>query len=381
MKEEMLQYLDSCQEELKQLIRDLCAIPAPSHHEENRAAFCKEWFEKAGGKGVYIDEALNVICPHRVRENGLVTVFMAHTDTVFPDREPMPFYEDEETFRCPGVGDDTANLAVMMICARYFLQKDIPAETGILFVANSCEEGLGNLKGSRAIAKAYGERIKAWVSFDGFRLDKITCKAVGSHRYRVTVRTEGGHSFGAFGNRNAIAVLSSIIGTLYTVKVPQENGSKTTYNVGTVSGGTSVNTIAQEAEMLFEYRSDSRVCLEKMEAMFHKVLDAYRATGVEIGLELVGDRPCAGNVDPEAQKALEERAAGSIRAVTAQEPVYLSGSTDCNIPLSLGIPALCLGVCEAKGAHTREETLYLKSLAPGCRLCMDFIGHFFEIRD
>jgi len=133
--------------------------------------------------------------------------------------------------------------------------------------------------------------------------------------------------------------------------------------------------------MLFEYRSDSRVCLEKMEAMFHKVLDAYRATGVEIGLELVGDRPCAGNVDPEAQKALEERAAGSIRAVTAQEPVYLSGSTDCNIPLSLGIPAVCLGVCEAKGAHTREETLYLKSLAPGCRLCMDFIGHFFENRD
>lgn len=381
MNEEMLGYLTQCQEELKQLIRDLCAIPAPSHKEEKRAAFCKEWFEKAGGKGVYIDEALNVICPHHVTAEGPITVFMAHTDTVFPDLEPMPFYEDAETFRCPGVGDDTANLAIMMLCARYFLQKDIPGQTGILFVANSCEEGLGNLKGSRAIAKAYGERIKAWVSFDGFRLDKITSKAVGSHRYRVTVRTEGGHSFGAFGNRNAIAVLSSIIGTLYTVKVPQEGSSKTTYNVGTVSGGTSVNTIAQEAEILFEYRSDSRACLEKMKAMFEKVLEAYRATGVEIGVELVGDRPCAGNVDPEAQHALEAVARERILGICGTEPLYLSGSTDCNIPLSLGIPAVCLGLCEASGAHTRGETLYLKSLEPGSRFCMDFLCHFFESRD
>ncbi len=220
MENEMLHYLEDCQEELKQLIRELCAIPAPSHHEEQRAAFCKEWFEKNGGKDVFIDEALNVICPHHVRSEGPLTVFMAHTDTVFPDREPMPFFEDEETFRCPAVGDDTANLAVMMLCARYFLQRDIPGTDGILFVANSCEEGLGNLKGSRTIAKAYGDRIRAWVSFDGFRLDKIVSKAVGSHRYLVTVRTEGGHSFGAFGNRNAIAVLSSVISTVNSWSSP-----------------------------------------------------------------------------------------------------------------------------------------------------------------
>lgn len=379
MCEEMLVYLESCQEELKRLIRDLCAIPAPSHHEQRRAAFCKEWLERNGGKGVFIDEALNVICPHHVTEEGPLTVFMAHTDTVFPDMEPMPFLEDEETFRCPAVGDDTANLAVMLICARYFLQRDIPAPTGILFVANSCEEGLGNLKGSRAIAKAYGSRIKTWISFDGFRLDKITNRAVGSHRYQVTVRTEGGHSFGAFGNRNAIAVLASIINTFYTVKVPQEGNSKTTYNVGTISGGTSVNTIAQEAGMLYEYRSDNRVCLEKMKTMFEKVLDAYRATGVEIDVELVGDRPCAGNVDPQAQLALENMAEKAILAVTGNNPAYSSGSTDCNIPLSLGIPSVCLGLVEAVGAHTRSETLYLRSLAPGSRLCMEFMKKFFAV--
>ena len=377
MTNEMSAYLASCQEELKQLIRDLCAIPAPSHHEEKRAAFCKAWFENAGGKGVYIDEALNVICPHHVTENSRVVVFMAHTDTVFPDMEPMPFVETEETFQCPGVGDDTANLAVMMICARYFLRNDIAPKTGILFVANSCEEGLGNLKGCRAIVKEYGNRMDALITFDGFRLDKITNRAVGSHRYRVNVKTEGGHSFGAFGNRNAIAVLSSMISTLYSVKVPQEDGSKTTYNVGTVTGGTSVNTIAQEAEMLYEYRSDNKNCLAKMEDMFRKVVEAYRATGVEVEVELVGDRPCAGNVDPDAQAALNALSADSVRRTTCQEPFYSSGSTDCNIPLSVGIPAVCMGLVVASGAHTRAETLQLSSLPHGSELCMDFLCHFF----
>ena len=305
-------------------------------------------------------------------------VFMAHTDTVFPNMEPMPFYEDETTFRCPGVCDDTTNLAVLMLCAKYMMTHNIKPHTGVLFVANSCEEGLGNLKGCRAIVAKYGSRMDALVTFDGFRLDKITNQAVGSHRYRVTVKTEGGHSFGAFGNRNAIAVLSSMIGTLYSVKVPQEGTSKTTYNVGTIQGGTSVNTIAQEAEMLYEYRSDNRNCLAKMEDMFAKVVDAYRATGVEIEVEKVGDRPCGGFVDPDAQEKLNGMSAESIRRVTGAEPMYLSGSTDCNIPLSVGIPSVCLGLCVATGAHTRTETLYLSSLPQGSCFCMDFLCHFFD---
>lgn len=378
MTTQMQAYLEASQEELKQLIRDLCAIPAPSHHEEKRAAFCKEWFEANGGKDVYIDEALNVICPHHVTDDNRIVVFMAHTDTVFPDLEPMPFVETEETFQCPAVCDDTTNLAVMMICARYFLQHDIAPKTGILFIANSCEEGLGNLKGSRAIVEQFGSRMDALVTFDGLRLNKITNHAVGSHRYRVTVKTEGGHSFGAFGNRNAIAVLASMIDTLYSVKVPKEDNSKTTYNVGTISGGTSVNTIAQEVQMLYEYRSDNRNCLAKMEDMFHKVVEAYRAMGVEVEVELVGNRPCGGDVDPEAQTALNALAAESICRVTGEEPVYLSGSTDCNIPLSVGIPAVCMGVCVGAGAHTRTETLNLSSLPQGSTLCMDFLCHFFH---
>ena len=374
---EMQAYLDASQEELKQLIRELCAIPAPSHHEEKGAAFCKNWFASIGAKGVYIDEALNVVCPHYVSENGPVTVFMAHTDTVFPDLEPMPFIETEDTFRCPGVCDDTANLAVMMLCAKYFIQNDIPGKTGILFVANSCEEGLGNLKGCRAIANHYGKRMESLVTFDGHNLHAVVHHAVGSHRYQVTVKTEGGHSFVDFGNRNAIAVLSEMISQLYRIEVPTEGSSKTTYNVGTISGGTSVNTICQEATMLYEYRSDSHICLQKMKEMFEQVIEAYRTAGIKIEVELLGERPCSANVDATALEALKQKAADSVLRITGQEAKFVSASTDCNIPLSLGIPSVCMGVCEASGLHTREEVLFLRSLPQGSALCMDFLCHFF----
>ena len=377
MTEEMKLWLADHQEELKQLIRDLCAIPAPSHHEERRAEFCKAWFEANGGKGVYIDEALNVVCPYCVTEDGPVMVFMAHTDTVFPDMEPMPFYEDETTFRCPGVCDDTTNLAVLMLCAKYMMENNIEPHTGVLFVANSCEEGLGNLKGCRQIAADYGKRMTALVTVDGASLDKVVTEAVGSHRYQVTVKTEGGHSFGAFGNRNAIAYLASMIDTLYDVKVPQEGSSKTTYNVGLISGGTSVNTIAQEASMLYEYRSDNYNCLLKMQKMFEAVVEAYRAMGITVEVELVGNRPCASGVDPNAHQALIDDAFDSIRRVLGVEALLRSGSTDCNIPLSMGIPAICIGVCRATGVHTREECLDLTSLHDGCLLCMDFLCHYF----
>lgn len=374
---EMQAYLSASQEELKALIRALCAIPAPSHHEEKRAVFCKNWFESIGAKGVFIDEALNVVCPHHVTEDGPVTVFMAHTDTVFPDLEPMPFRETEDTFQCPGVCDDTANLAVMMLCARYFIQNDIPGNTGILFVANSCEEGLGNLKGCRAIAQRYGSRLQRLISFDGHSLNAVVHHAVGSHRYQVTVKTEGGHSFVDFGNRNAIAVLSEMVTRLYRIEVPSEPGSKTTYNVGTISGGTSVNTICQEASMLYEYRSDNHLCLRKMQQSFRQVIEAYRAMGIDVEVELLGERPCAANVNEEALEHLKSLAAESILQVTGREAKFVSGSTDCNIPLSLGIPSVCMGVCIASGLHTRGETLQLDSLPQGSQLCMRFLCHFF----
>lgn len=357
---------------LVELIETLSAIPAPSHHEERRAAFVKAWFEENGFSGVTIDAAKNVIAPVNCTPGCEVVVFMAHTDTVFPDMEPMPLRREGDRLCCPGVGDDTANLAALMLAARYFRAEPQTADCGFLFVANSCEEGLGNLKGCRQLMQDYAGRVREVISFDG-GLGGICNKAVGSARYRVTVRTEGGHSFGAFGNRNAIHLLSSMIGTLYVVKPPVDGDSKTTYNVGKIEGGTSVNTIAQEASMLYEYRSDSRACMAQMQAMFESVIAAYRSMGIEVEVELLGERPCMGELDPARQQALEARLCSAIRAEAGVEPSFHSSSTDCNIPFSLGIPAICTGVYCGQGAHTREEFIELSSLPAGFRMMLSFL--------
>lgn len=372
---EMERYIEASRDELLQLIRDLCAIPAPSHREGKRAVFCRDWFAQNGGKNVVIDEALNVICAHGDPDGDLI-VFMAHTDTVFPDLDPMPFVEKNGKMYCPGVTDDTANLAVLMICARYMLRQKLTEGLGMLFVANSCEEGLGNLKGCRRIMETYGSRVRELITLDGTNLRAIVTDAVGSHRYRVVVRTEGGHSFGDFGKPNAIHRLSAIINTLYGIGVPVEGNSKTTYNVGLISGGTSVNTIAQQAEMLYEYRSDNLNCLRLMEAKFWEIIDHYREAGVDVEVERIGERPCSGEIDPSARKALLDRCGAAVRAAVGMEAVFSSGSTDANIPLSMGIPAACISVCNGGKCHTRQEWLDVNSLPDGCRLFMHLLGSY-----
>lgn len=370
----MKNYAVGCQPRLQALIKNMCKIPAPSHHEQRRAEFVCKWFRDQSFPA-YIDEALNVICPWGVTDENDVIAVMAHTDTVFPDLTPMPFEETARYFRCPGVTDDTAHLAVLMICARYFMKNYPAPSTGILFIANSCEEGLGNLKGSREIVKQYGARMQALVTLDGgSTLQRVVNEAVGSHRYRVTVRTEGGHSFNAFGNRNAIHVLSQMIGALYTVEVPQKENSKTTYNVGTIEGGTSVNTIAQEARMLYEYRSDDRDCLARMKQMFFDVVEDYRSRGYDVEVELIGDRPCTGDVDPKKQRELEALVDASIRRVTGKSADFASGSTDCNAALAEGIPSVCVSACLGGNCHTREEYLDLDSLGDGVCLTMDLFS-------
>ena len=372
MRENVKRYILECQEELKQLIRDLCAIPAPSNREEQRAAFCKKWFEDNGVKDVLIDEALNVICSHNVTSNNDLVVFAAHTDTVFPDLAPLPFAEKDGIMYCPGVTDDTAHLAVLMLCARYIIRSAIPTRTGILFVANSGEEGLGNLKGIRAVVAQYGSRMKAFITLDDTRLTNIVTRTVGSHRYRITATTDGGHSFRDFGNRNAIQVLASLVDALYRIPVPKYGDSHTTYNVGTFTGGTSVNTIAQTAEMLYEYRSDNHQCLAEMKAAFESAISQVYEDGATLSVENIGQRPCAGDVDPVAWDALIHTVQTAIFRVTGQEAVFTAGSTDCNIPLSIGVPSVCIGACVGGGCHTREEWLDTTSLVDGCSL-------FFEV--
>ena len=368
----MKQYIEKSREELFSLFRTLCLIPAPSHHEEKRAAFCKEWLENAGAKGVYIDKALNVIYPLHCEGSNEITVFVAHTDTVFPDTEPMPYTDDGEYVRCPGAGDDTASLAVMLMAAKYCMEKKIEPAGGILFVANSCEEGLGNLKGTRQLFADYQGRIKQFVSLDS-NIDCIADRCVGSHRSEVEVQTEGGHSYLDFGKKNAIAALSEIVVALYGIALPQKEGSRVTMNVGEISGGTSVNTIAQSAKMLCEYRSDDTDLMAFMQGEFARIFAAANTNEVTVKVTMIGDRPCAKDVDPAALERLRRISFEVVKGVIGTDPVFRSSSTDCNIPLSLGIPAICVGVYNGGGQHTREEWVQKESLVPGLEIAIRMV--------
>lgn len=357
-------------EEQLTLLKTLAAIPAPSHHEEKRVAFIRNWLQRNGAQTVIVDDAKNVILP--LGELGdAFPVFMAHTDVVFPDTDALPVREENGRLMAPGVGDDTANVVALMLCARFFLTHPDLLPEPMLVVFNSCEEGLGNLKGVRQIMADYPGKVREFVSFD-CTYRAIVSQAVGSHRWKVTANTEGGHSFSNFGNPNAIAKLAELIGQLYQQEIPSLPGSRTTYNVGLIQGGTSVNTIAQSAEMAYEYRSNDRECLAIMEKQFHELVTRANCEDVKFTVLSLGQRPCGGDVPADAHAALLNRCQQAIAAVIGEEVPFCAASTDANIPLSLGIPAATFGLYLGGGAHTREEYLEIHSLTPGLKIAMTF---------
>ena len=365
---ELKQYVEENTADMFAVLKDLCLIPAPSHHEHKRAEYCKNWLTNAGAKGVYIDEALNVIFPLNCETSNELTVFAAHTDTVFPDLEPMPYYDDGEKIHNPGVGDDTISVVALLFMAKFFVEKNLVPEKGILFVCNSCEEGLGNLKGTRQLFHDFEGRVKQFITFDS-NLHTISDRCAGSHRYEVSVTTEGGHSYQMFGKPNANAVLGQMIAKIYEIEVPVREGSKTTYNVGTISGGTSVNTISQNAQMLCEYRSNDRECLAEMQEHFEKIFEEARTEGVTVNVTKVGDRPCS-NLDPAKQEALKAVVGPIVESVIGEPVRYGCSSTDCNIPMSIGIPGLNVGVNIHTGSHRREEYLEKWSVPVGLEVAI-----------
>ena len=375
--DEILQYLDSVKDETIALIETLCRIPAPSHLEDERAKFIQQWLEKQGAKGVYIDDAKNVIYPVGCDGKKDIVLFCAHTDTVFPDTTEMPFSRDDEYLYSPGVGDDTTCLAVLLMVAKYVAQNKLKAPCGVLFVANSCEEGLGNLKGIKQIMHDYAGRISRAYTFDG-QYDALVVKCVGSHRYELTLTTEGGHSFRDFGNRNAIVAAAKLIALLNECDIPQKGKGKTTFNFGLIDGGTSVNTIAQKATFCYEYRSDEKEDLDKMQKFFLECVETARKAGwADISIRTLGERPCGGDVDVQALQEMIKNAVQISQKHSKIECKQTSGSTDCNIPMSLGVPAVCVGSYLGHGEHTREEKVLISSIPVGLKIAFELVLGYF----
>ncbi len=358
------------------LTEELCKIPAPSGLEDKRAEYIKNYLHDIGYVNAYIDSVKNVIWDIK-GNNDTYSLFMAHTDTVFPDLEPLPYIDDGEIIKCPGVCDDTVCVAMILAFCKYLKDIDYKTEKSVLFSANACEEGLGDLKGCKQIFKDFANKIEVMFTLDG-GYNHIVNKSVGSHRYKIVAKTQGGHSYGGFGRTNAIAVLSNLVNEIYKIKVPQKEGAKTTYNVGMISGGTSVNTIAQSAELLCEYRSDDNECLNIMKEKFNCIFEQVKSDfpDATISVELVGDRPGMGEVDKTKLDMFANIVVEIQEKHAKTEVKKSSGSTDCNIPHSMGIPAICVGVYKGAGVHTREEYLVKESVKIGLNVLNDL---FFKV--
>ncbi len=369
------QYAAAHAEEQIELLRVLGKIPAPTRQEDRRAAFVRDWLLDQGAEDVTIDKAKNVICKIGCHQHRDLVVFAAHTDIVFPDMEPLPMEEKDGKIYAPGIGDDTANLVNLLLGAKYLIQNKTETKQGILIVANACEEGLGNLDGTKQIFADYGSRIKAFYSFDIY-MPQCTDTAVGSYRYRITCKTAGGHSYSDWGNPNAIEILCTLVTKLYQIKPPAE--AKTTYNVGRIEGGTTVNSIAQEAFLLYEFRSTSQKNLEIMEKKFYAAVESCKDRGGELTVKLLGVRPGSGSIDKNILAAYTQRTAEIIRAFCDEKVDYVPQSTDSNIPLSLGIPANTVGTVAGGLAHTREEWIDTGSLSKGLGIALSLMLLYAE---
>ena len=336
-----------------------CEIPAPPFKETERGKAYADAFRSLGLKNVRIDSEGNVLGERPGLAPRPHLVFSAHLDTVFPEGTDVTVKREGGTLRGPGIGDDCRGLAVVLAVIRAMNKANVQTPGSITFVATVGEEGLGDLRGVKALFRETlkGE-IDRFVSIDGTGLG-ITHIGVGSLRYRVAFKGPGGHSYGAFGLANPIHALGRAIAKIADFQVPRD--PKTTFNVGRIGGGTSVNSIAFESWMEVDMRSADAAALKSVDANFHKAVDQALAEEnerwnnsgrLEVEKKLVGDRP-AGSTP--AASPIVETTVSVTKALGF--PVSLDeGSTDSNIPMSMNIPAVTIdGGGRGTGAHSLGE--------------------------
>ena len=346
---------------LRELIA-LTQIAAPPFKETERARRYADMLRAAGADSVFIDEVGNVIAVRRGVRRGRVVAIAGHLDTVFPEGTDVHVKQRGDTLFAPGIGDDTRGLIVMLQVLRALVQSRIRTQSDVWFVGTVGEEGLGDLRGVKHLFKAGQPRIDSFIAVDGENESEIVHTAVGSKRYRVTFNGDGGHSYGDFGAASPIHALGRAIhffddaARRYTAVNPA-----TTFNIGRVGGGTSINAIATQAWMEVDMRSDNRQRLDAIDSIFHVSMVAAlneqnerRENGPELTLEarLVGDRPGGSTA---ATAPLVQRTTAAIRQLGIT-PKLDKASTDANVPISRGIPAITIGRGGVGGnTHTTEE--------------------------
>lgn len=283
----------------------------------------------------------------------------AHTDTVFPATTNVTVRRDGDRLHGPGVGDNSLGVSAMLWVLQLLDSIEFETDADIIVAATVGEEGLGNLRGIRAAVDRYRADLGAVIAVEGHNLGRVTHAGVGSTRWRVRVNGPGGHSWGAFGKPNAIHGLSRIIAEISRLDVPAE--PKTTYNVGTIEGGTSVNTIAPDASALVDMRSVDSGALKQLVDRVGQIVSTAAGDGLTVDVDVLGERP-AGVCPPGHPLVV---AAGNVLRQVGFEPVFDASSTDANIPISLGIPAVCIGITHGGLGHTTSEFIEVPPIATG----------------
>jgi tripeptide aminopeptidase len=346
----------------------LCEIPAPPFKEATRAAEYRRRLQSLGLTNVRIDSVGNVIAERRGTGSGPTVLIQGHLDTVFPEGTDVKVKRTGTTLAGPGIGDDCRGLTVVLSVARAFQRANVQTNGTVYFVGDVGEEGQGNLRGTRYLfANSLKRKIDYFISVDGTGLN-VTTHGVGSKRYRVTYKGPGGHSYGAFGIPNPIHALGRAIAQIAEIQVP--TSPKTTFNVGVISGGTSVNSIPFSATMEIDMRSETAEALDVVDSQVKKILtgalDAenerwIKQTGaraekakLSLVVDTIGIRPANSTQTDSSWIVATALAAGRALGFS---PRTGASSTDANLPMSLGIPAITIdGGGHGTGAHSLGET-------------------------
>lgn len=340
----------------------LTEIEAPPFMEEARAKVFAKMLKDAGADSVWIDKVGNVLALRIGKIRKTTVALDAHLDTVFPKGTDVKVRVKGDTLFAPGVGDDTRGLVMLTSILRTMEEAGIETQSDILFTGSVGEEGLGDLRGVKYLFTEESPKIDSWISIDGGDIGRVNTMALGSYRYRVTFNGPGGHSWGAFGLANPQHALGSAIH--YFTKAGDEytkTGVKTSFNVGRIGGGTSVNSIAFESWMEIDMRSESPTRLDEIDAILkssvQKALDEHNAMkrlgpDLTVDIKKIGDRP-SGELSEELPLIQRSMAAAKY---FGEEPRVTRGSTNSNIPISHGIPAVTIGRGGKGGnAHSLQE--------------------------
>ena len=355
-------YIIDVEDKTNKNLIELTEIEAPPFKEEKRAKEFSERLKLAGIEKVWIDSIGNVIGLLEGSIGNKNVAIDAHLDTVFPEGTDVKVRIKNDTLFAPGIGDDTRGLAMILTIAETLIKSDIKPVDNILFIGTVGEEGLGDLRGVRYLFKNNEPKIDSWIAIDGGSIGRVNNQALGSYRYEVVFDGPGGHSWGAFGLVNPHHALGAgIKNFVEKADMYTDSGPKTSYNVGIISGGTSINSIPFKSSMQIDIRSIDPNRLNDMEEILFKSMNEaldeqneIKRSGPDLRLTInkIGNRP-SGKVDESVPLIQKTIAATQYMGI---EPRLTIGSTDSNIPISLGLPAVTIGRGgEGGGAHSLDE--------------------------